>query len=708
MKRISRFIFGDMTIDYYQTAESVEWLIIPTSLKKEITLPQKEKYDSLIQAKLVGDDYPKGFSTGSTMRNSQTVKNLQFLAQNLVDSDAAQEVHTHLTDERGNRYTHIVIWKKRSAVLETFVTFENRSIESLTLEMLASFSLSNLSPFHKVNPIGNLDLTRYQSKWSFEGRRTTQLIEELQLEPSWKPSGVGLEKFGQIGSMPVRGWFPYVAVHDRQKNVTWAACVAHPGSWQIEAYRLDEDLCLSGGLADRDYGHWSKQLQPGESFTTPKAYLTVAQADEEQTSQRLSEVLMDAVNERKHPSESELAVQFNEFCTSWGRPTESSVLDNLAALKGKNFQYYVIDAGWYANQDGWERSHGDWQVNRTQFPNGLKPVIEAIKANDMLPGIWFEIETVGDGALASTFFDHLLVKDGYPLTAGSRRFWDMRDPWVLQYLQDRVVDFLKEHQFGYLKIDYNENFGIGFDGEESFGEMGRQQLSASQDFILHLQKQLPDLIIENCSSGGHRLEYSMMQLTDLSSFSDAHEATCIPIIAANLHHLMLPSQCLIWAVIRKQDLIERLYYSMTSTFLGRMCLSGDINELSSDQWSVINECRGFYEECKGLIKEGKTKVFREEILYYRQPKGCQFVVRSQGKRALIVIHNFDQQEVEVPFKIAAIMKTCGVEQQSILLKKTADICRIVFPQHLMGCALLVELASFDRFWHESCFIKSDQ
>lgn len=691
MKKISTFTFGDMVIEYYQTPESVEWILVPAALQKEVTLPRKIKYDSLVQVKLLGDDYPKGFCTGRTMRNSQTVKKLEFLDQEVYTNKFEKEIQTRLIDEKGNHYIHHVVWQDGASVIETFVTFENRSGKTQTLEMLASFSLSNLSPFHEENPIGNLSLTRYQSKWSFEGRPMTQLIEELHLEPSWKPSGVGLEKFGQVGSMPVRGWFPYVAVHDQQKNVTWSACIAQPGSWQIEAYRLDEDLCLAGGLADRDYGHWLKQVQPGASFSSPKAYLTVTEGDEESTSQRLTERLEAAVDKKQHPSEAELAIQFNEFCTTWGHPTEASILESLSALKDKNIQYYIIDAGWYTNEHGWEKSHGDWQVNQEQFPNGLKSVVDMIKKNQMIPGIWFEIETVGSESTASSFLDHLLEKDGYPLTVGSRRFWDMRDPWVKNYLGEKVIRFLKENEIGYLKIDYNENFGIGFDGEESLGEACRQQVEASQDFIRKIQSQLPDLIIENCSSGGHRLEHSMMELTDLSSFSDAHEAVCIPVVAANLHHLMSPRQSLIWAVFRKQDSLQRLYYSMTGTFLGRMCLSGDINELSSTQWQVIDDCMAFYEEAKPLIKQGKTKIFRDEVLSYREPNGCQIVLRFHQKKALIVIHNFDQDEIELPFEIKQITKTCGVEMQNILLREAADKCRITFPQGFMGCALLVDL-----------------
>ncbi len=75
----------------------------------------------------------------------------------------------------------------------------------------------------------------------------------------------------------------------------------------------------------------------------------------------------------------------------------------------------------------------------------------------------------------------------------------------------------------------------------------------------------------------------MLALSAMSSFSDAHESLDIPIIAANLHRVMLPRQSQIWAVLRKGDDQRRLVYSLAATFLGRMCISGDIVDLSDAQ-----------------------------------------------------------------------------------------------------------------------------
>ena len=143
--------------------------------------------------------------------------------------------------------------------------FINRSDQPLTLEMLASFSLSGITPFAVDDAPGRLYLHRFRSYWSAEGRHECRLAEDLGLEPSWAHHGVRVERFGQVGSMPVRGFFPWAGVEDRAAGVMWGAQLAIPGSWQMEFYRRDDFLCLSGGLADREFGHWMKTIAPGRA-----------------------------------------------------------------------------------------------------------------------------------------------------------------------------------------------------------------------------------------------------------------------------------------------------------------------------------------------------------------------------------------------------------------------------------------------------------
>ena len=93
-----------------------------------------------------------------------------------------------------------------------------------------------------------LKLHRIRSKWSQEGRLVTESAEDLQLEPSWAYWQVNSTRYGQIGSMPVKGYFPFGAVEDTKAGVVWAAQLAIECSWQMEFYRRDDGMAFSGGL----------------------------------------------------------------------------------------------------------------------------------------------------------------------------------------------------------------------------------------------------------------------------------------------------------------------------------------------------------------------------------------------------------------------------------------------------------------------------
>ena len=198
----------------------------------------------------------------------------------------------------------------------------------------------------------------------------------------------------------------------------------------------------------------------------------------------------------------------------------------------------------------------------------------------------------------------MLHRDGKVLTTKERRFFDMCNPDAIAYLTDKVIGQLKKYNFEYMKMDYNDTIGIGCDGAESLGEGLRRDREASVNFVRKVKEEIPGIILENCASGGHKLEPLMMSECSMASFSDAHECEEIPVIAASLHRSILPRQSQIWAVIRKTDSVKRIGYTVASTFLGRMCFSGDVTELSAEQWKAIEDGMAFYKKrCKVIAKK---------------------------------------------------------------------------------------------------------
>jgi alpha-galactosidase len=163
-----------------------------------------------------------------------------------------------------------------------------------------------------------------------------------------------------------------------------------------------------------------------------------------------------------------------------------------------------------------------------------------------------------------------------------------------------------------------------------------------QDFFRKMRTELPDLVIENCASGGHRLEPSFMGLTSMASFSDAHETRDIPVIAANLHRLILPRQSQIWAVLHASDSMQRLVYLLTSGLLGRLCISGEIAALDEQQWALVKEAIQFYYQVAAVIARGKSRLYQFVSPSWQHLQGAQAVLRlaEDEHSALVVTHSF--------------------------------------------------------------------
>lgn len=370
--------------------------------------------------------------------------------------------------------------------------------------------------------------------------------------------------------------------------------------------------------------------------------LTAVRGGVDAAAQVLAENTRRSVEPILPESEKAMPVLFNEFCSTWGSPTEETILRHLESLKGHNLGYYVIDAGWYDDESFESASKlGKWELSKKHFPHGMRYVVEKIHDAGMKAGIWFEFEMAGrDEPDCFNRTEWQLTRGGIPITAGDRRFWDMRKPEVQEYLAHKVIDFLRENDLDYMKVDYNETIGLGCDGAESLGEGLYEQILASQQFFARIRRELPDLVLELCASGGHRLCHSFLELSCMASFSDAHECDEIPIIAANMHRMILPRQSQIWAVVKAGQPLQKLYYQICSGLLGRLCFSGEPDALSAAQWTVMDEGTAFYGKAASIIDHGVSQRFGSRIVSYRAPRGWQAVVRRGETQTLVVVHTF--------------------------------------------------------------------
>lgn len=673
MNIYSQYTLGDMLVRYI-TNESgqVGMMLVPYTMAEKV-LEKQGNVESLVQLHARGDQLPNGYGNGHTLATTPATARMKLKTQ----KKEGDTIITTLSDDDGRLVHHHLCWHEGLQALRVKTVFENGTKKPVMLDLLTSANLGGITPFEEGDAKGALVVHRVRSAWSAEGRLQTETLEDLHLERSWTGHALRLEKFGQVGSMPVRQWFPFLAMEDKKNSVTWAMQLSCPSSWQAEIRRKDDLLAISMGLADGDYGHWWKNVLPGECFESPECYVTVGACGVDEVSQRL----LTCQKENWRRKDVPLPVLFNEYCTTWGNPSHENMVKIANALKGRGMDYMVMDAGWYAKGDGgWSDCGGDWEPNETSlFPHGLKATADAIREAGMKPGIWFEAETCARGSDVFKEEDMLLKRDGQVIDTDNRRFLDLRKEKVQAYLQEKVGGLLERCGFDYVKIDYNDCIGVGCDGADSLGEGLRQNMQGTLRFFGDLQKRMPQLYIENCASGGHRLEPALMGVTDMASFSDAHECAEIPIIAANLHRMILPGQSQIWAVLRKEDSLRRLNYSLINTFLGVMCLSGDVLHLSDEQWHKTEEGIAFFRAVQHIIKDGVSVFHGCLSSSWRHPEGWQGIVRKAQGETLVTVHTFGgalPEKVVLPVEGKKILRTMCSEENEITLENGELTIRI--------------------------------
>ena len=658
------YILGDMLLSYQiDEKDRISMHLIPAA-KKEQTVEKEYEPEPLVQLHARGDHLPNGYGNGQTLAGTSATDALRCISQ----TREGDSIITTVGDGAGRTVRHKARWKDGLQALAVSCEFENTGSEPVTLDLLSSLNLSGITPFAEEDASGVLFLHRIRSMWSAEGRLQTESIEHAMLERAWAGTALRQVKFGELGSMPVKGFFPFMAVEDRSAGVTWAVQLACPSSWQMEIRRRDNGLNLMASLPDEDFGRWAKTVRPGERFETPEAYVTVGIGGVDEVSQRLLSLHRDRM---PHP-DADLPVMFNEYCTTWGNPTHENLEGIVKVLDGHGFDFLVIDAGWYRKPgEVWYECGGDWiPEEQEMFPQGLKATADMIRVHGMKPGLWFEPETCSSGSDLFRKEEMLLTRNGHVIDTDNRRFLDLRKEEVQAYLEERVIGLLRRCGFDYIKVDYNDTIGIGCDDPDSLGEGLRQNMQGTLRFYRRMREALPDLTIENCSSGGHRLEPSFMALSDMASFSDAHECVEIPIIAAMLHRVILPAQSQIWAVLRSDDSLRRINYSMINGLLGVLCVSGDVSHLTKEQWEKADEGIGFYRDVRHVIRDGVSAFYGELSESWRHPKGWQAIVRRAGKETLAVIHTFDggyPGEIRLPVKADHIVRMMCSENNDVSL-----------------------------------------
>ena len=600
--------------------------------------------ETQVHIALSGDGISNDFSPGNTLRNSDTAFSLKFKGAKYEEQSGKQILIAAFENDKG-LVARQVYSCTGAGYLETYTELENRG-DNVIVEALPSFNMARISPFERFDDPNDIVIHRLLSNWSGEGKLYSVSAADIAFEASWSGLGVRTMRISQTGTMPARGYLPFISVEDKKNGVCWAAETEAPASWTIEAVFRNNAISVGGGRGDFLSAHWRKTLKTGETEKTNKAYLTVTKGSLENAAARLARYF-DDTDEIKDV-ERDLPVLYNEYCYTWGKPEAKTLEKMLPEIAALGCKYFVIDDGWFYNVYNDKRYViGDWNVNKEYYPEGLKAFANKVRSYGMIPGVWYEFEGVSEHS--DVYRDHpdwLLTRDGKIINNGGRAFLDFRKEEVLNYLREKVIKNLVNCGIGYMKVDYNSNAGFGADGAESYGEAIRQHIDAVLAFFEEIKRSVPSLVLEICSSGGMRHEPRFLSLGDMCSFSDAHEnAGGVP-VAMNLHRFIPPRKLQIWATIRDDYNADDVKFTVAKAMLGRICFSGNLGNKPQEIIDILKESVSFYEKLKPTIANGETiTIGNGGISTYLFTKGAPYLVRrsADGKKKIVYAFAIDSE-----------------------------------------------------------------
>ncbi|GAB2805339.1 glycoside hydrolase family 36 protein [Lentzea nigeriaca] len=399
------------------------------------------------------------------------------------------------------------------------------------------------------------------------------------------------------------GHLPMGGLTDSATGESWVWQIEHNGGgWSWECGELDGTgyVALSGPV-DLQHG-WNRVLAPGEEFrTVPVALAFSAEGGPDGAFAALTRYRR--ATRRPHPDHEGLPVIFNDYMNClMGDPTTAKLLPLIDAAADAGAEYFVIDAGWYAEEgESWWGTVGAWQPSRSRFPGGLPDVLTRIRERGMVPGLWLEPEVIGvDSPLARSLPDEAFFRrDGVRVSDCGRHQLDLRHPAARAHLDEVVDRLVGDWGVGYLKLDYNINPGSGTStGSESpaDGLLGHNR--AHLDWLDGVLDRYPDLVVENCASGGMRIDHASLSRLQLQSTSDQQNLDRYVPIAASSPTAITPEQGAVWSYPLPEHSLDEVAVTMANALLGRIHLSGNIPDLAPEARALVHEAVAVYKSIR--------------------------------------------------------------------------------------------------------------
>ena len=289
------------------------------------------------------------------------------------------------------------------------------------------------------------------------------------------------------------------------KNRGWVVAIGWTGQWCAEFVRKTDGLVLLAAGMERT----RFRLKPGESVRTPRIVLLPYEGPMRRGHAKFRRLMLNHYVPRENGKPACPPICHNTAATvyrSGKEATEANQVDIIKEAAKLGCEAYWLDAYWYPRP--WGTKVGDWFVRPNDFPRGLKPLADAAHARGMQFVLWFEPERVYPGTKFDKEHPEFLVKLG----KDDNRLFNLGDPVARKFLTDFLDARIKEWAVDVYRNDFNFDPLPYWQKQDTTDRQGIAEMKYIEGLYAmwdELRARNPGLQMDNCASGGRRIDLEM-------------------------------------------------------------------------------------------------------------------------------------------------------------------------------------------------------
>jgi alpha-galactosidase len=323
---------------------------------------------------------------------------------------------------------------------------------------------------------------------------------------SAEPLAEGTTRLSSIGGRSSDGCLPFFNIELQDQGTILA--IGWTGQWAANFHYVGNKIAIKAGMESTHF-----KLHPGEEIRTPRILMIFWQGEPLRGNNLLRQFILKHHTRRLNGDTIPTPICFG----SWGgmKSPDHLARINLIQKEKLDYDYYWIDAGWYGPADSyspdefkgdWAKHVGNWNVNPVAHPNGLKPISDAVHKADMKFLLWLEPERAICGTpLAKEHPEWFLEAE----EGNGNLLFNLGLPEARVWLTNFISGILKDNNIDCYRQDFNFEplpYWRENDEPDRQGMSEIRHIEGLYAFWDELLRRHPGLLIDNCASGGRRID----------------------------------------------------------------------------------------------------------------------------------------------------------------------------------------------------------